>query len=168
MKLYTTILLIIFSVSGCNPFAPALEEGDPFSDFTGDAKTVDGFFTNFKNAYELRDLSLYESLLDSSFTFIYTDFEANADRQWAFAEDLRITSRLFQGSSLILLEWNQIVSEDVTDQKRKARVIRSFDLTVVLDGSDVFRGNGNVNFQLSRPDSNDAWRLSRWRDESSF
>jgi hypothetical protein len=32
----------------------------------------------------------------------------------------------------------------------------------------VFRGDGNVNFLLTRPDSISAWRLVRWRDESEL
>ena len=37
--------------------APALEEGDPFGDLLGDPTTVDGFFTAFRTAYELRDIA---------------------------------------------------------------------------------------------------------------
>ena len=65
------LVLLLSLAAGCNPFAPELEEGDPFGDLLGDPKTVDGFFTNFQNAYELRDVSLYEPLLDSAFVFIY-------------------------------------------------------------------------------------------------
>ena len=161
-------LVPVLLLSGCNPFAPALEEGDPFGDLLGDPKTVDGFFTNFQNAYELRDLSLYEPLLDSSFIFIYRDFEAQVDRQWGFAQDLAITGRLFQNASLVRLRWNQIITQDLAADRQQARVIRSFNLTVVLENSEVFRGDGNVNFLLTRPDSSAAWKLFRWRDESEL
>ncbi len=152
----------------CNPFAPALEEGDPFGSLLGDPATVDGFFTNFQNAYELRDLSLYEPLLDSSFIFLYYDFDAQVERQWGFAQELESTRKLFQNAALVQLKWNQIISQDVTEEERQARVVRSFNLTITLEEGEVFRGDGNVNFLLGRPDSSAAWELRRWRDESEF
>ncbi len=155
-------------ISACNPFAPALEEGNPFGDLLGDASTIEGFFTNFRNAYELRDLSLYEPLLDSSFTFIWRDFDAQVNREWGFAQDLESTRRLFQNSSLIRLQWNQIITRDELIPFVRSRVVRSFNLTVTLEQGDVFRTDGNVNFTLTRPDSSAAWRLVRWRDESEL
>lgn len=153
---------------GCNPFAPALEEGNPFGDLLGDPTTVDGFFTNFSNAYELRDLSLYEPLLDSSFSFIYYDFDAQVEREWGFAQELSSTRRLFENASLISLRWNQIISQSVLDDGLTARVVRPFNLTISLEGGEAFRGDGNVNFQLARADTTAAWKLVRWRDESEF
>ncbi|MFT5514618.1 MAG: hypothetical protein ACI80V_000734 [Rhodothermales bacterium] len=155
-------------VAACNPFAPALEEGSAFGDLLGDPATVDGFFLNFKNAYELRDLSLYEPLLDSAFVFVWRDFDAQVDREWGFAEDLETTRRLFANASLIRLQWNQILSQDVFDSTRQERVVRSFNLTITLEQGDVFRGDGNVNFLLGRADSTRSWKLLRWRDESEF
>ncbi len=153
---------------GCNPFAPALEEGDPFGDFLGDPTTVEGFFTNFRNAYELRDISLYEPLLDSSFVFIYYDFDAQVEREWGFAQDLESTRRLFDNSSLIRLQWNQIISRDEFERDLNERIVRSFNLTISLETGEVFRGDGNVNFTIVRPDTSASWKLVRWRDESEF
>src|SRR5690554_3361014 len=79
------VMLPIMLVCSCNPFAPALEEGDPFATLLGDPTTIEGFFTNFQNAYELRDLALYEPLIDSAFIFTYYDFDAQVERQWGFA-----------------------------------------------------------------------------------
>jgi hypothetical protein len=155
-------------LAACNPFAPALEEGNPFGDLLGDPKTIEGFFTNFQNAYELRDLSLYEPLLDSAFLFIWHDFDAQVDREWGFSQELESTRRLFQNASLIRLQWNQILTQDLTNENRDARVIRPFNLTITLETGDVFRGDGNVNFMLVRADTSEAWKLRRWRDESEF
>lgn len=168
LRLVLAVLLVGTAGGACNPFAPALEEGDPLGDLFGDPRTVEGFFTNFQNAYELRDISLYEPLLDSAFVFIFRDFDAQVDRQWGFAQDLEITRRLFASSSFVELKWNQIIARDVTEGDRRARVIRSFNLTIGIEGADVFRGDGNVNFLLTRPDSASAWRLLRWRDESEL
>ncbi len=164
-------MLLALSLSvgaACNPFAPALEEGDPYGGLIGDQTTVEGFFTNFRNAYELRDLSLYEPLLDSSFTFLWRDFDAQVDREWGFAQDLEITRRLFSNSSLIRLQWNQIIAQDELVPSFELRVVRSFNLTVTLELGDVFRTEGNVNFRLVRPDSTAVWRLRHWRDESEL
>lgn len=162
------LTMLVLLLAGCNPFAPALEEGDAFGDLMGDPRTVDGFFTNFKNAYELRDINMYEALLDSAFTFIYYDFDAGVERQWRFGQELESTRRLFTRASAVQLRWNQIISEDVFDADRQAQVVRSFNLLIALDGSEALRGSGNVNFLLARPDSTSAWRLRRWRDESEF
>ena len=129
---------------------------------------MDGFFTNFRNAYELRDISLYEPLLDSAFTFIYRDFDALVDRQWGFAQELESTRGLFQNASLIRLQWNQILSQDIAEARTEAQVIRSFSLVVTLENGEAFRGDGNVNFTLVRADSTHSWLLRRWRDESEF
>ena len=153
---------------GCNPFAPTLEEGNPFADLFGDPTTISGFFTNFRTAYELRDITLYESLLDSAFVFTYRDFESQIDRQWGFAQDLEGTRRLFQGTSLIRLQWNQVLAQDVFDNQTQARIIRSFNLTVAVEGGEVFRGDGNVNFLLTRSDTTASWQLVSWFDESEF
>lgn len=161
-------MLLAATAAGCNPFAPALEEGSAFGDLLGDPTTVEGFFTNFRNAYELRDLSLYEPLLDSQFVFIWRDFDAQIDREWGFAQDLETTRRLFANANLIRLQWNQILSSDEIIQYLQTRVIRSFNLTITLETGDVFRGDGNVNFLLARRDSTAAWKLVRWRDESEF
>ena len=154
--------------AACNPFAPALEEGDPFGNLLGDPTTIDGFFTNFKTAYELRDMSLYEPLLDSSFIFTYNDFDVQVDKQWGFAQEIESTRRLFQNASLIRLQWNQIISQNLFDNNLSARVVRSFSLNISLEAGDGFRGDGNVNFVLTRKAEGAPWKLLRWRDESEF
>ena len=171
--LKTTCLALLLALLGglaaaCNPFAPSLGEGDVFGDLLGDPTTVDGFFTNFRNAYELRDLSLYEPLIDSSFIFQYTDFDAGIEREWSFGQELESTRRLFQNAALVQLQWNQIISRDTLEAERQARVVRSFNLTIALEEGEVFRGDGNVNFLLVRPDTAATWKLRFWRDESEF
>ncbi len=170
---YLILAIIMFcgtgsSLTSCNPFAPSLVEGDPFADLLGDPTTLAGYFTSFKAAYELRDIALYESLLDSSFLFIYRDLDTQLDRQWGFDQELRSTGGLFDNATNIRLQWNQVVTEDVSNLADEARIVRSFNLTVALQDDDVFSGDGNVNFLMARSDSTQAWKLSRWRDESQF
>ena len=167
---HLTAVLFCLSIclTSCNPFAPSLEEGDPFGNLLGDPTTIDGFFTNFQTAYELRDMSLYEPLLDSSFIFTYNDFDVQVDRQWGFAQEIESTRRLFQNASLIRLQWNQIISQNLFNNNLNARVVRSFSLNISLETGDGFRGDGNVNFVLVRKAEGEPWKLFRWRDESEF
>lgn len=161
-------LLLLACVAACNPFAPALEEGDPFGAGMGDPRTIDGFFTAFQTAYELRDIALYEPLLDSSFTFVYHDYETQVERGWGYAQELESTRRLFAESDLVQLRWNQVLVRDVASPPLRAQIVRGFDLAVTLTAGEAFRVNGNVNFLLTRPDTTAAWRLVRWRDESEL
>lgn len=165
---FPCMLIGLAFAAGCNPFAPSIEEGDPFGALLGDPTTIEGFFTNFQAAYELRDLSLYEPLLDSAFTFTYYDFDVQVERQWAFAQEVESTRRLFANASFIGLEWNQIISQNQFDENRRASITRSFNLTINLETGEVFRGDGNVNFLLLRPAEGNPWRLINWRDESEF
>jgi hypothetical protein len=75
---------------------------------------------------------------------------------------------MFQNADWIQLQWNQIIAQDLTEENRRSRIIRSFNLAISIEGSDVLRGDGNVNFTLVRPDSTEVWRLARWRDESEL
>jgi hypothetical protein len=168
MRSCLAIVFAAVSLAACNPFAPELEDGDPFGDILGDPTTVQGFFTNFRNAYELRDISLYEPLLDSTFVFSYRDFDASVDREWGFAQDLESTRRLFEQTDVVRLQWNQVLSQDSLDAGAQVRVVRSFSLTISLLSGEAFTGGGNVNFLLVRREPEGVWRLLRWRDESEF
>jgi hypothetical protein len=167
MRSMLVIVMLVFA-SGCNPFAPALEEGDGFDDLVGDPRTIEGFFSAFRYAYELRDISLYQTLLDSSFVFLYYDFDSGVNREWRYAQDIESTRRLFNRATNIQLTWNQIIAQDLSADGRQAEVVRSFNLLIGLAGSDALRGSGNVNFRLARRDTTANWRLLRWRDESEF
>ncbi|MDE2771119.1 MAG: hypothetical protein OXI44_08130 [Bacteroidota bacterium] len=161
-------MVLPFLFAACNPFAPAIGEGDPFGDLLGDPKTIEGYFANFRNAYELRDLSLYEPLIDSSFVFIYTDFDTGIEREWGFGQELETTRRMFESVVEVQLQWNQIISRQVFEEGKRAIAVRSFNLGIGLNSGEVFRGDGNVNFLLTRADTTRAWRLLRWRDESEL
>lgn len=170
MSPYQYIAIISLSIycGACNPFAPAIGEGDPFGNLLGDPKTIEGYFTNFRNAYELRDMSLYESLIDSSFIFIYTDFDTGIEREWGFGQELESTRRLFEGTVEVQLQWKQIIIRQEYAVGTRAITVRGFNLAVGLQGGQVYRGDGNVNFLLARADTTRPWRLLRWRDESEL
>lgn len=163
------VCLLLVSTAGCwNPFAPGVEEGDPFEDFLGDPTTIDGFFTRFQNAYQLRDTTLYGPLIAPNFTFTYRDYDNNVDISWGRTEEMSSTYRLFINSVDIRIQWNNIISQELNADKTRGQVIRRFDLSVALEGSDLIRTDGAVNFILARPDSAEAWQLETWRDESDL
>lgn len=163
------VCVLLFAGAGCwNPFAPGVEEGDFFDNFLGDPTTVDGFFTRFQNAYQLRDTTLYGPLIAPNFTFTYRDYDNNVDISWGRTEEMSSTYRLFINSVDIRIQWNNIISQELNNDKTRGQVIRRFDLSVVLEGSDLIRTDGAVNFILDRPDSTEPWQLETWRDESDL
>lgn len=165
---YFWLLVCAAVLAACNPFAPAEEEGDPLADLLGDPRTVDGFFTRFKAAYELRDPSLYEPLLDSAFTFTYYDADAQVERVWGYAQEVATTRRLFASASVVTLTWNQVLLREESVPPVEARVVRAFALALTFDDGQSFRATGRANFTLTRPDTTATWRLLRWRDESDL
>ncbi|MCS7082141.1 MAG: hypothetical protein N2561_05540 [Bacteroidetes bacterium] len=158
---------MLLGLAAClNPFAPAYRPGDPLEGSLGDPRTLEGFFARFKSAYELRDIRLYEPLLDSNFVFIYYDFDTGTERTWGFSTELKTTGGLFQSAENLRLIWRQILYQE--EDSLRAQVVRQFSLSVVLRQGDVLRGEGNVNFTLTRRRSDLPWKLLRWRDESQF
>ena len=156
-------------LAGCwNPFAPGLEDADPFGELLGDPSTIEGFFTRFQNAYQLRDTTLYGPLIHPNFTFTFRDFDNNVDISWGRNEEMNSTYRLFINSSDIRIQWNNIISLETNLEQTQAQVLRRFDLTVVLEASDLIRTDGAVNFVMTRPDSTANWQLITWRDESDL
>ncbi|MCH8567282.1 MAG: hypothetical protein LAT67_03420 [Balneolales bacterium] len=161
--------LLLFVTVGCwNPFAPGLQDGDPFEELLGDPSTIEGFFTRFQNAYQLRDTTLYGPLIASDFTFTFRDYDNNVDISWGRVEEMSSTYRLFINSQDIRIRWNNILSQERNAAGTRAQVIRRFDLTIALEASDLIRTDGAVNFIMSRSDSTENWQLESWRDESDL
>ena len=166
-RLLGAVALALALVAGaCNPFAPGLDDGAALTP-RGDPRSVDGFLAAFRSAYDLRDAALYESLLDSAFTFVYYDDGAQVERQWTFSQDVDATRRLFAAAREVRLRWNAVLLLDST--ATTATVVRGFDLAVTLaaDGAEV-RTRGNVNFRLTRAAAGRPGRLLRRRDESEL
>ena len=78
------------------------------------------------------------------------------------------TSRLFQNSRDIQLQWNNIITQFNNMDKTQSQIIRRFSLVVVLDGADIFRTDGATNFVITRADSTSIWQILSWRDESEI
>ena len=161
------LTISIGGLSGCNPFAPAYDK-DGLADINllGDPSTIEGFFLLFKNAYELRDTTLYGQLFSQDFTFAYYDFDQGQEISWDRATELNISYNLFQSVQQINLDWNYFPTPDTTDTE--AYVVRNFNLTIQEDEQTAFVGTGRAKLRLRRSNPGDAWKAFYWFDDSDF
>lgn len=153
---------------GCkNPFAPSLDT-TPGTDGSvlSDLKTIDGVFQNFQYAYAFKDTTIYGRLLTDDFMFTYRDYEQGVDVSWGRDDDMRTTYGLFQNSQRLDLIWNNIVLIDSSNIN--ATIIRSFNLTITFNPTDVIRVNGRVNLSLRKNEPAGTWAIAAWIDESNF
>jgi hypothetical protein len=153
---------------GCtNPFAPKLDENfesvkPPISDQTD----VAGVFQNFQYAYTFKDTTIYGKLITDNFTFTYRDYDQGFDVSWGRDEEMRTTYGLFENSQRLDLIWNNIVLS--TEDSLSANIVRSFNLTITFNPTDVVRVDGRVNLSLQRDPQSRKWKINRWIDESNF
>ena len=128
-----------------------------------DQTTIDGVFQNFQYAYTFKDTLIYSQLLDKNFIFSYRDYDLGVDVSWGRDDEMKVTNGLFQNSQRLDLIWNNIVS--ITGDS--TRIIRSFNLTITFNPTDIIYIDGRVNLTLAKDNSN-KWKILRWIDESNF
>lgn len=156
----------IASVIGCvNPFAPKIDpdlgsEGSLISD----QRNIEGVFQNLQYAYTFKDTSIYGELLDNDFIFTYRDYEREVDIAWGREDEMRVTYGLFNNSERLDLIWNNIVA--ITSDSNN--VVRSFNLTITFNPTDIVFVDGKVNLQLEKSQGTGKWKLLTWIDESNF
>lgn len=155
---------MVLFYSCINPFAPELDTklGNNGS-LISPQKSIEGLFQNFKYSYIFKDTTIYGGLINSDYSFIYRDYELSADVSWGRDEDMRVTYGLFQNSQQLDLIWNNIVF--MTDDS--TNIIRSFDLRITFNPTDIISINGKVNLELEKNDK-DIWKIVNWIDESNF
>lgn len=147
-----------------NPFAPTIDENMGSNEgLISDQSNVDGIFKNFQYAYTFKDTLIYRQVLDKNFSFTFRDYELGADVSWGRDEDMKVTNGLFQNSQRLDLIWNNIVS--MTGDS--TRIIRSFNLTITFNPTDIIFVDGRVDLTLAK-DENKKWKILRWADESNF
>jgi hypothetical protein len=167
-KIKLLLSILIAAVSACtNPFAPAYDEDyddnrPPISDLT----TIDGVFQNFQYAYTFKDTLIYGELIGSDFVFTYRDYEQGFDVSWARDDEMRTTYGLFENSQRLDLIWNNIVLSTI--DSLDANIVRSFNLNITFNPTDVVRVDGRVNLSLRQDPETKKWRITRWLDESNF
>jgi len=157
-------LLAILLSSCINPFAPKIdEELSSSQSLISDLSNVEGVFKNFQYAYTFKDTLIYSQLLDKDFTFTYRDYNIGADVSWGRDEEMRVTYGLFQNTQRLDLVWNNVImiSGDST------HVVRSFNLTITFNPTDIVYIDGKVNLELKK-DINNKWKIVHWIDESNF
>ena len=152
-------------MSSCvNPFAPSIDENLGSNEGLISGQTdIGGVFQNFQYAYTFKDTLIYRLVLDKNFTFTYRDYDLGADVSWGREDEMKVTNGLFQNSQRLDLIWNNIVS--MTGDS--TRIIRSFNLTITFNPTDIIYVDGRVNLTLAK-DENNKWKIVRWADESNF
>jgi len=150
-----------------NPFAPSFDEDydnnrPPISDLT----TIEGVFQNFQYAYTFKDTLIYGELIGADFVFTYRDYEAGFDISWGRDDEMRTTFGLFENSQRLDLIWNNIVLSTI--DSLDANIVRSFNLNITFNPTDVVRVDGRVNLSLRQDPETKRWRITRWLDESNF
>jgi len=168
MKHKGNIFLILISavfIYGCvNPFSPALDNSvGGNTALIADQKSVDGVFQNFLYAYTFKDTTIYGELLSPDFTFSFRDYDIGVDVSWGRDDEMRVTHGLFRNSDDLDLIWNNIVS--ITDDS--TNIVRSFNLTITFNPTDIILVDGRVNLTLVKNENN-QWRIKTWIDESNF
>ncbi len=159
------LLFTIAIITSCvNPFAPALDNSTGSSGtLISDQKTVDGVFQNFLYAYTFKDTTIYGELITPDFTFTYRDYDVGVDISWGRDDEMRVTQGLFRNSQDLDLRWNNIVS--ITSDS--TNIVRSFDLTITFNPTDIILVDGRVNLTLVKGEDS-KWRIKTWLDESNF
>ena len=79
---------------------------------------------------------------------------------------MRTTYGLFQNTQRLDLIWNNIVL--FTEDSLTANIVRSFNLTITFNPTDVIRVDGKVNLTLEKDSESKIWQINRWVDESNF
>jgi len=117
-----------------------------------------------KYAYTFKDTLIYGKILSDDFVFTYRDYDAGYDVSWGRNEEMRITYSLFKNCERLDLIWNNVVlsSGDSVSYTQ----IRSFNLLITFNPSDIVRIDGRVNLNFIK--INNEWKISRWLDESNF
>jgi len=76
---------------------------------------------------------------------------------------MKVTYGLFQNTQRLDLIWNNIIS--MTGDS--SVIVRSFNLTITFNPTDIIYVDGRVNLELKK-NNQDKWKIVRWTDESNF
>ena len=155
----------MFTLPAClNPFAPGRDDSPGES--ACDPMTISGMFQCFQAAYTFRDTADYGPLLDGDFVFIYRDYDRGIDVTWGRDDEMRSTYGLFRNAQKLDLIWNTVVSS--SQDSNRVNVVRSFNLTITFNPTDIERVDGYANLTFARGRATDPWKIVQWRDESNF
>lgn len=163
-KSFLYIVPLALLLSCINPFAPKFDQNSGQGDaLISNQSSVDGVFKNFQYAYTFKDTLIYGQVLDKNFSFGYRDYEIGADVRWGRDEEMKVTYGLFQNAQRLDLIWNNII----TMSSDSTNIIRSFNLTITFNPTDIISVTGRINFSLKKDETN-KWKITGWIDESEF
>lgn len=137
---------------------------DSGSSAISDLTSVDGVFKNLQYAYTFKDTTIYGDLIANNFSFIYRDYDLGFDVSWGRDDEMKVTYGLFQNSQRLDLIWNNIllISSD------SSNIVRSFNLTITFNPTDIVVVDGKVNLSLQKNQSTNKWAINKWIDESNY
>ena len=165
---YSIVTIIVFSLlflSSCNPFSPEYEKFE-HSISLGDNSSIDGLMKNFVYAYTYKDSFLYETLLDSSFTFKY--YNSEIPETWNRDEDLRITNKMFRNMNTINLFFNsQFPDSNCSEYRDSITITTSFQLALSSGMVvDEFTGFSKFSFRKNYNEITDncEYKIYYWED----
>ena len=159
------MLLVMLLLNCQNPFAP----GEAGEDVGGALlltaqKTPDAVLQNFQYAYTFKDSLVYSEVLDTSFTFVSTNFNVSPPEAivWGRDQELKTTGRMFRFFNTLDLVWG---SRPLPEPLPDAVVfIQKITFTLTLDGGSAIPTLiGEVTFTFIR--RGEKWYISRWQDD---
>jgi hypothetical protein len=189
MKIVNFAVLVLIAISCANPFAPpkagrgSLAPILPQNCVTcPDSVNADNVLSNFKYAYENRDIDIYENCLDRAFIFKYTDQDRQGGIETVeiprdgFSGDIDRTRGLFEAFSEIRLDtWvpNRIDPEGPTTPEHIGETWEVWQVNFYLSLRDLtgaysyqqFEANGLAIYKM-RQSSDGYWRIVKWEDHS--
>lgn len=168
MRPYLHISLLILLTACINPFAPGLtEDDDPGSQILTDQKTPEEVLTNFSYAYNFKDSLVYADLLDSSFQFIFIDYDTDqpTSDNWGRDKDIQTTVKMFRHFQSLDLVWGETTSRVyLNEDSSQVELKKTFQLT--LDGGETIPSiSGWALFTFIRKKTG-VWKIIRWDDLS--
>jgi hypothetical protein len=125
-------------------------------------------FEYFRNTYELRDSLLYGRMIAKEFRFTFFDFANNNLVYWDRDQEMQATYKMFRSVKSVSLIWNNYVTTDTSSNDTLVQAQRYFNLTIVQDDQNIFRGTGSAQLTFYRAHPEDEWKIRTWYDRSDF
>lgn len=182
------IIIVIAAILSCsNPFAPPKAGPGLLAPIMAqncsdcpDSSNAFAVISNFKYAYENRDIDIYENCLDANFVFTYIDQDREGQIETieiprnGESGDINRTQRLFAAFSEIRLDtWLPRRLEPEGPSLHNGETWEVWLVTFYLSLRDVqgtynyqqFEANGLALFKI-RKSSDGYWRMVLWEDHS--
>ena len=161
--------LIALLLTCTNPFAPKLaDENAGGSVILTDQRSFDDVLTNFIYAYSFKDSLVYSEIIDTSFTFISTNFNASppVPINWGRDVELRTVGQMFRFFNTLDLTWNNSTGDTLPyldDNTGLMTIDQDLSFTLTLDGGSVFPTLiGRVRYKFVQRGI--KWYIARWED----